>query len=167
MMARSIPVFRIFPACAKFMRTNVAFSMPIFQRVGNLLFFWLGAVKINTRGSTEPCQKKDRRIIRRPRPFEGDYFVLTAVRRHFVHSTFVCFRFPCQTATLWRLGRNVRRVARLENDRLWPKERDFPQESHFAIANFLPDFFRGCKQPRIVPQDGRPGKADHLIARYK
>jgi hypothetical protein len=48
----------------------------------------------------------------------GCHFTLTAARKHFVQSTLVCLRFPCQTATFWRVGRNDRWVARFENERL-------------------------------------------------
>ncbi|OGO13319.1 MAG: hypothetical protein A2Z66_00775 [Chloroflexi bacterium RBG_13_66_10] len=42
-------------------------------------------------------------------------------------------RPPAITSTRWRLGRNVRRVARIEKLRLCPKVVVLPQFAHFAI----------------------------------
>ncbi len=60
--------------------------------------------------------------------------VLTRVRRHLAQRVLCSLRFPCQTATFCKFGRNARRVARFEKLRLWPKVVVFPQFSHFAIA---------------------------------
>lgn len=46
---------------------------------------------------------------------------------HLAHSTFLTLRLPSYTVIFCRFGLNARLVARIENDRLWPKVVVFPQ----------------------------------------
>ena len=59
------------------------------------------------------------------------------VRMHLAHITLRTLRPSTITVTFWRLGRKVRLVARREKLRLCPKVVVLPQDSHFAIVEFL------------------------------
>ena len=59
---------------------------------------------------------------------------LPRVLMHLAHSVFLTNRpFAAITLTFWRLGLNVRLVARWEKERLWPKVVVLPQLLHLAI----------------------------------
>jgi len=56
---------------------------------------------------------------------------------HFAHMTLRTLRPSTRRVIFCRFGRKVRFVARWEKLRLWPKVVVFPQDSHFAIDEFL------------------------------
>jgi len=55
---------------------------------------------------------------------------------HLAHSVFLTKRPFSITLTFWRLGLNVRLVARCEKERLWPKVVVLPQLLHLAIRGY-------------------------------
>lgn len=61
------------------------------------------------------------------------YLVLTKVRMHLAHKTFLILRPSSYREIFWRFGRKVRRVAFLDQGRFLPKVVFFPQFSHIAI----------------------------------
>lgn len=63
--------------------------------------------------------------------------VFTRVRMHLAQRTFRTIRPFSMTLMVWRLGRNVRGVALLDQGRLRPKVVFLPQCAHFAILQFL------------------------------
>jgi hypothetical protein len=62
------------------------------------------------------------------------YAVFAMVRMQLAHSIFRITRPFSITETFCKLGRKVRRVARMEKLRLLPNVVDFPHRSHFAIV---------------------------------